>query len=378
MNQLNTWEMTLCETGALELPRYFPRQLITPTELTLEQDYFRNKLRRHNRLLHGWGVVCGAQVCLVRKSDGTAEAWKVEIQSGYILGPYGDEILIDCDRVVDLRTNSVSAATGDHPGELSDPWCSEVFVERRGGPLYIAVRYKQMQTRPVRVQPAGCGCDDSQCENSRLRDGYEIGLLPRCPPLGDASVTFDDLLKGTLSDCPDCPADGWVGLARVDFDAKGSITAIDNCVCRRMVVSFSRMWWQCKTGTVTITKVQPDFLTQGDQKATIQMTGSGLQQDTRVDFGSGVEVLDSKFDQSKEVLTVVVNVSDTAQVGPRRIAATNADCSTGGADWEIRPQARPTPAPAPAPRPTPSPAPVPPRDNVPPTTPTPRPRRRNT
>ena len=53
----------LCDGGLLERPRYFPRQLISDVELTLEQQYFRDRLRRHNRLLHGWGVVCGALVC---------------------------------------------------------------------------------------------------------------------------------------------------------------------------------------------------------------------------------------------------------------------------------------------------------------------------
>ena len=52
-----------CDTSIAELPRYYPRQLITPDDLTLEQNYFRDRLRRHNRLLHGWGVVCGALVC---------------------------------------------------------------------------------------------------------------------------------------------------------------------------------------------------------------------------------------------------------------------------------------------------------------------------
>ena len=51
-----------CANSIAELPRYYPRQLITPADLTLEQDYFRDRLRRHNRLLHGWGVVCGALV----------------------------------------------------------------------------------------------------------------------------------------------------------------------------------------------------------------------------------------------------------------------------------------------------------------------------
>ena len=36
-----------------ERPRFFARQLVTPLDLTLGQEYFRTKLRRHNRLLHG-------------------------------------------------------------------------------------------------------------------------------------------------------------------------------------------------------------------------------------------------------------------------------------------------------------------------------------
>src|SRR5215470_1511513 len=83
-------------TPSLERVRYFPRQLVTADDLTQDQEYFRNKLRRHNRLLHGWGVVCGARV---KKGAGDCE---VVIEPGYLLGPHGDEIGIDCERTVDL------------------------------------------------------------------------------------------------------------------------------------------------------------------------------------------------------------------------------------------------------------------------------------
>ncbi len=52
----------LTGSGLLERVRYFPRQMITPADLTQAQDYMRAKLRRHNRMLHGWGVVCGCEV----------------------------------------------------------------------------------------------------------------------------------------------------------------------------------------------------------------------------------------------------------------------------------------------------------------------------
>jgi hypothetical protein len=115
------------KTGFAERPRFFPRQLVTPDDLTLAQDYFRNKMRRHNRYLHGWGIVCGAKV--VKTVDN--QPWMVVIKSGFILGPYGDEILIDHDLCFDVRTKCMSGVTGDacaaaplprrRPGRCSSP-----------------------------------------------------------------------------------------------------------------------------------------------------------------------------------------------------------------------------------------------------------------
>jgi hypothetical protein len=186
--------------------------------------------------------------------------------------------------------------------------------------------------------------------------------------MGDASLTLDDLFKGTLSDCPDCPADGWVGLARVEFDDQGSITAIDNCGCRRMLVSFSGVWRQCTAAAaVTITKMQPDFLTQGDEKATLKMTGTNFQEGIKLDLGRDIKVIELKVEQGAGALAAVVTVSETARVGERRITVTNPDGSFGTGKLAIRARARPTPGPKPTPAPTPAPAPIPPR-------PTPRPR----
>jgi hypothetical protein len=241
-----------CNHLTAERPRYYARQLITADDLTLEHDYLHGKFRLHNRLLHGWGVVCGAQVCPVPRANPTGvsdvepwEPWLVRVKPGYILGPYGDEIILDCPRTVDLRTQGVTGVTGEPCVETPDPWCSEVFEPREAGDFYIAVRYKDVQTRPVRVQPIGCGCDDTRCEYSRWRDGYEISILNYCP---DSHTTPPDPkgpFHGTIPECPPCPQEPWVVLAQVKLETNGKITRIDNCVCRRMVESFGHFWWQC-------------------------------------------------------------------------------------------------------------------------------------
>lgn len=238
-------EMPCCPSIG-EWPRYYARQLITSDDLTLEQEYFRSKLRLHNRMLHGWGVVCGALVCLVpRKKGGGFEPWQVVVKPGYALDPCGNEINIDCARTFDVRTRGVTGVTGEPCVEATDPWCSEVFENRCDDPLYVAVRYKQFATRPVRVQPLGCGCDDTRCENSRWRDGYEISILNYCPDTHIKPPDNSDLFSGSIPDCPDCPDDNWVVLARVTADADGAIE-IDNCECRRMVPSFKDFWWACE------------------------------------------------------------------------------------------------------------------------------------
>src|SRR5688572_13209164 len=47
---------------ALARNRYFSDRLLEAEDFQLEQDYVRERLRRHNRALHGTGIVCGLQV----------------------------------------------------------------------------------------------------------------------------------------------------------------------------------------------------------------------------------------------------------------------------------------------------------------------------
>lgn len=237
-----------CQDGLFERPRYFPRQLVTPEDMTLAQDYLRNKWRLHNRMLLGWGVVCGARVCLKLKSDGSEgeyEAWTVQVKPGFILGPYGDEIAITCTHDVDLRGTGVTGAPGEPSEQAADPWCSTVDVQREASELFVAVRYKEVLTRPVRVQPVGCGCEETQCEYSRWRDCYEIGILTECPTSHVDPPESDALFSGDIPECPECPDDPWVVLAKVPIDPNGIAESIDNCSCRRLVASFGKFWWKC-------------------------------------------------------------------------------------------------------------------------------------
>ena len=298
-NASNTLSIS-CASPGLERPRYFPRQLITDTEMSLEQEYFRDRLRLHNRLLHGWGVVCGALV-----ED--HEPWVVKVTRGYALGPQGDEILIDCECKVDLRRAGTGACTGS-ADEIVDPWCSEVLVQRESGTVWLAVRYAETAARPVRSQPTGCGCDDTECEYSRWQDGFELGLLDECPQSHQGEPTdFEDLELKDVPDCPECPQEPWVVLARVDYDVDGNLT-IDNCSCRRLVLSPASLWWRCGSGEggeeeeVRIDRVEPRAISV-EATFTLEVFGENLSKVEEVTLGKNVEVKITSPEDTKLGLT---------------------------------------------------------------------------
>jgi hypothetical protein len=324
-----------CESGYAERPRYYPRQLITPDDLTLGLEYLLKLQRRHNRLIHGWGVVCGAEVAPVIPANGTGAArpWKVIVRPGYILDPYGREILIDTEVCFDLRRRCVTGMTGEACGEKVDPWCSDVFVRPDDdGVLYVAVQYKQIQSRPVRVQPVGCGCDDTSCEFSRWRDAFEICTLDACPESHrhqERTESRDNATMVDLVKCPECPADPWVVLAEVRIDAEGEIQYIDNCSCRRIVRSFAHEWLRCRP--LEMDPVQQP-LTRGEPDQEIQIRGRELVREMRVLLPRGVkETADRKLTTAANetmVLTLTVAVDATAELGPQPILIVHPDGST--------------------------------------------------
>lgn len=235
-----TTKSNTAQKAWMERPRYYPRKMVTAEDLTLEQDYFRNRLRRHNRMMHGYGVVCGATV------RAAAEPWKVIISRGYLLDPYGNEISIDREVCFDVRTRC-QKTTGAQPcPPPKDPWCSDpVEPLEENKAVVIAVRYVESPRRPVKVSPAGCGCDSSSCEYSRWQDGYEICVLDECPASHLNPPDFDAQRRGEPPNCLDCPEDPWVVIAEVTPDKEGKIM-VSVCACRRQVLAFGGYWWKCE------------------------------------------------------------------------------------------------------------------------------------
>jgi hypothetical protein len=87
------------DDGVRERVGYFSGQLLDVDDLRREQDYFLAKARRHNRMLHGWGVVSGLEVSVEVSVDG---ATHLVVEPGYALDACGNEIVVPTPVVVDV------------------------------------------------------------------------------------------------------------------------------------------------------------------------------------------------------------------------------------------------------------------------------------
>jgi hypothetical protein len=82
------------ECGSLRRPAFFTGRLLDAATLEAEQEYHREKLRRHNRALLGYGVVSGLSV-RVESDSGTG---RIVVEPGYAIDRRGEEICV-CGRV---------------------------------------------------------------------------------------------------------------------------------------------------------------------------------------------------------------------------------------------------------------------------------------
>jgi hypothetical protein len=243
---------------APERVRYFPRQLITAQDMLDEQRFWLDKLRRHNRLLHGWGVVCG---CDVTPAPESGHPWRVQIGCGYVITPCGDEIQLDCTVKFDFGGDGApdGPCAPPPPPRVPAPVPPPAPAGRNiivtaftapatptVEPVYLAVRYASLDARPVRSHATGCGCDELGCEYTRVRDGFELAVLPELPLSHKLGSKIDDWVtkfhargRGPIPTptCPPMPPDNWVVLAtvRLPVDPKqpidiGSISYADRLV----------------------------------------------------------------------------------------------------------------------------------------------------
>lgn len=196
-------------TGALPRPGYEEDQPLFAADLQAEQDYRRQRLRRHLRYLHGWGVVCGLFVVPEGDPD---RPWAVRICPGYAVSPHGDELHVPTALRLDF---------GDWLWTRPSPGGDDAFVGIRAG---------EEAVRRVATVPPGCRCEQTVYRNSRRCEVVQAGVLWTAAQV--VAPSFD--LCRELPPVPPCPDSPYLLLARVrlpaDADEPVTATSIDHAI----------------------------------------------------------------------------------------------------------------------------------------------------
>ena len=138
-------------------------------EFLQEEFYLLEKHRRHNRLLHGYGTVCGLAVEL----DDTDNGPQVMVRSGMAINPRGEEIRVPSDQCAWLNEwllqhgSEVTEAMGSPPsGPLS---------------LYLVLCYRECKTDFIPIPSGPCQSLEETSAASRIADHFALQLTTSKP-----------------------------------------------------------------------------------------------------------------------------------------------------------------------------------------------------
>ena len=238
---------------SLSRPRYFHGQLLDVRHFESEQAYFIRKERLLNRLVLGFGVVCGLDVQLGPDDQ------SVVVMPGLALDKQGREIVVP--------VASKPLAVPSRPAPDPQPPGDSTAAARNGGRssreeeggceddwVHLVVCYEECRTDPEPV--LGGGCDTtSRCSPGAIREGYSLSLQPgRAPDIPVDSVVAG-LVKGNSvnyralaewvslpCDCDPCP--GCITLANIRLPDAGTTLELSNIdiAVRPIVYGLDVLW----------------------------------------------------------------------------------------------------------------------------------------
>jgi hypothetical protein len=222
------------EDKYFERNNYFNGKLMTVRDFFDEQCYFNEKRWLINRMINGWGVVCGLDVQLIK--DVTD---KVLVTPGLAIDCCGREILVSGEQEVPL----IPVESECHKEKLA----KEEGVKN----LVICLEYHECKTETVALPPIACD-QKEKCEFNRIRDSFKLSAVsfevlpqtPFCPQeIEDKEKSLHqylcDRLRPYETGCPKCPESHCVILATVKVDENYNIIngPLDICTHRKLIYS---------------------------------------------------------------------------------------------------------------------------------------------
>jgi hypothetical protein len=179
----------------LSRPSYEVGDRLCRGQMRDEQFHMCQSLRRHNRYLHSWGVVCGLRIVAIGEAP---RPWAIRVCPGYAIGRCGDEIQVQTSVAVDIYDYL---------------WTRPMDGGHLAIVAYVAIRYAEEYTEPIPSRTPTCGCGGDDYEPSRIRDGFQLSIEWELPKVQDQPAV--DLCAQATAPCPDCPSSPDIVLASI-------------------------------------------------------------------------------------------------------------------------------------------------------------------
>lgn len=154
MHEHESCECSVCKVPHFERNNYFHGKMLSARDLGAEQRYFNEKRWLINRMVIGWGIVCGLDVGY---DDGC-----LSVTPGLALDCCGRELLV-CDREV-LHANAIA-------DELHTDPCGPARDVRWA----LCLEYRECKREPVRL-PSSCDQKERGEDYNRIRDDYRFSV----------------------------------------------------------------------------------------------------------------------------------------------------------------------------------------------------------
>src|SRR5215213_57100 len=156
MNLDKSSKCDVCATEYFERNNYFYGKQFTVRDLIQEQSYFNGKRHLVNRMVLGWGVVCGLDVTWDENSR------QFTVQTGMALECCGREIIVCKPHTVQFK---------DYDDHCRDAHGKQDYNCK----LMLCLEYDECCTEPVDLPPVGCN-DQERKEFNRIRDGFKVTI----------------------------------------------------------------------------------------------------------------------------------------------------------------------------------------------------------
>ena len=168
-----------CKLTCFERPAYFCGQLLSDTDLTLQETYFREKNKLYHRTLDGFGVVCGLRM----KCDCHCKG-HIIIGDGFAIDCCGNDLVVcqpaSFDVIGALRKKKWLM-------EAPEDCCEEKEYRERERDcrtrqcFYIGICYSEQPIDYVTPYTTECSPGPGPCQPTRVREGVRFEVYDELP-----------------------------------------------------------------------------------------------------------------------------------------------------------------------------------------------------